>query len=61
MKPTDLGKVVDLLDWKDKIPLPAREEGVYRLNSSFAGARALGAPADYPVMLAPGPLLPCHG
>ncbi|MBZ9712502.1 glycosyltransferase family 4 protein [Deinococcus multiflagellatus] len=33
------------------------EEGVYRLNSSFAGARALGAPADYPVMLAPGPLL----
>lgn len=34
-----------------------REEGVYRLNSSFAGARALGAPADYPVMLAPGPLL----
>ncbi|WP_102125275.1 glycosyltransferase family 4 protein [Deinococcus planocerae] len=36
---------------------PVREEGVYRLNSSFAGARALGAPADYPVMLAPGPLL----
>ncbi|GAA5533488.1 glycosyltransferase family 4 protein [Deinococcus aluminii] len=36
---------------------PAHEEGVYRLNSSFAGARALGAPADYPVMLAPGPLL----
>ena len=36
---------------------PAREEGVYRLNSSFAGARALGGPADYPVMLAPGPLL----
>ena len=36
---------------------PAREEGVYRLNSSFAGARTLGAPADYPVMLAPGPLL----
>ncbi|KEF34941.1 lipopolysaccharide biosynthesis protein [Deinococcus sp. RL] len=33
------------------------EEGVYRLNSSFAGARALGAPADYPVMLAPGPRL----
>lgn len=33
------------------------EEGVYRLNSSFAGARTLGAPADYPVMLAPGPLL----
>lgn len=37
--------------------MPPREEGVYRLNSSFAGARALGAPADYPVMLAPGPLL----
>ncbi|GBF06851.1 group 1 glycosyl transferase [Deinococcus aerius] len=36
---------------------PEREEGVYRLNSSFAGARALGAPADYPIMLAPGPLL----
>ncbi|WP_291432320.1 glycosyltransferase family 4 protein [Deinococcus sp.] len=36
---------------------PPREDGVYRLNSSFAGARALGAPADYPVMLAPGPLL----
>jgi 1,2-diacylglycerol 3-alpha-glucosyltransferase len=36
---------------------PAHEEGVYRLNSSFAGARTLGAPADYPVMLAPGPLL----
>lgn len=36
---------------------PEREEDVYRLNSSFAGARALGAPADYPVMLAPGPLL----
>ncbi|MDL2342818.1 glycosyltransferase family 4 protein [Deinococcus sp. MIMF12] len=34
-----------------------REDGVYRLNSSFAGARALGAPADYPVLLAPGPLL----
>ncbi|WP_034386443.1 glycosyltransferase [Deinococcus sp. YIM 77859] len=33
------------------------EEGVYRLNSSFAGARVLGAPADYPVMLAPGPRL----
>lgn len=37
--------------------MPPREDGVYRLNSSFAGARALGAPADYPVMLAPGPLL----
>lgn len=37
--------------------MPPHEEGVYRLNSSFAGARALGAPADYPVMLAPGPLL----
>lgn len=37
--------------------MPEHEEGVYRLNSSFAGARALGAPADYPVMLAPGPLL----
>ncbi|GAA5513541.1 alpha-monoglucosyldiacylglycerol synthase [Deinococcus carri] len=36
---------------------PPHEEGVYRLNSSFAGARALGGPADYPVMLAPGPLL----
>ena len=33
------------------------EPGVYRLNASFAGAQALGAPADYPVMLAPGPLL----
>ena len=33
------------------------EGGLYRLNASFAGARALGAPADYPVMLAPGPLL----
>ncbi|MDV6375133.1 glycosyltransferase [Deinococcus arenicola] len=37
--------------------MPEREPDVYRLNSSFAGARALGAPADYPVMLAPGPLL----
>ncbi|UBV42163.1 glycosyltransferase family 4 protein [Deinococcus taeanensis] len=37
--------------------MPPHEEGVYRLNSSFAGARALGAPADYPVMLAPGPVL----
>ena len=37
--------------------MPPHEEHVYRLNSSFAGARALGAPADYPVMLAPGPLL----
>ncbi len=37
--------------------MPPQEDGVYRLNSSFAGARALGAPADYPVMLAPGPLL----
>ena len=37
--------------------MPEHEEGVYRLNSSFAGARALGAPADYPIMLAPGPLL----
>lgn len=37
--------------------MPAREDGVYRLNSSFLGARALGAPADYPVLLAPGPLL----
>lgn len=37
--------------------MPARENGVYRLNSSFLGARALGAPADYPVLLAPGPLL----
>lgn len=37
--------------------MPPHEDGVYRLNSSFAGARALGAPADYPVMLAPGPLL----
>lgn len=37
--------------------MPDHEEGVYRLNSSFAGARALGAPADYPVMLAPGPRL----
>ncbi|PNY80669.1 glycosyltransferase [Deinococcus koreensis] len=37
--------------------MPGHEDGVYRLNSSFAGARALGAPADYPVMLAPGPLL----
>ncbi|WP_291426796.1 glycosyltransferase [Deinococcus sp.] len=33
------------------------EQGIYRLNSSFAGARAIGAPADYPLMLAPGPLL----
>jgi glycosyltransferase involved in cell wall biosynthesis len=37
--------------------MPPREDGVYRLNTSFAGARALGAPPDYPVMLAPGPLL----
>ncbi|MFB9992992.1 glycosyltransferase family 4 protein [Deinococcus oregonensis] len=37
--------------------MPPHERGVYRLNSSFAGARAMGAPADYPVMLAPGPLL----
>ncbi|WP_288403220.1 glycosyltransferase family 4 protein [uncultured Deinococcus sp.] len=37
--------------------MPPHEDGVYRLNSSFAGARALGAPADYPVMLAPGPRL----
>ncbi|QFP76532.1 glycosyltransferase [Deinococcus sp. AJ005] len=37
--------------------MPAHEDGVYRLNSSFLGARALGAPADYPVLLAPGPLL----
>lgn len=37
--------------------MPEHERGVYRLNSSFAGARALGAPADYPVMLAPGPVL----
>lgn len=37
--------------------MPPHEEGVYRLNASFAGARALGAPADYPIMLAPGPLL----
>jgi glycosyltransferase involved in cell wall biosynthesis len=37
--------------------MPPHEDGVYRLNSSFAGARALGAPADYPVMLAPGPVL----
>lgn len=36
---------------------PPHEEGVYRLNSSFAGARALGAPADYPVLLLPGPRL----
>ncbi|RYN26699.1 hypothetical protein AA0119_g81 [Alternaria tenuissima] len=34
MKPTDLGKVVDLLDWKDKIPLPAREEGVSESEES---------------------------
>lgn len=33
------------------------EEGIYRLNTSFAGAQALGAPPDYPIMLAPGPLL----
>lgn len=33
------------------------EQGVYRLNTSFVGARALGGPADYPVMLAPGPRL----
>ncbi|RJF72004.1 glycosyltransferase family 4 protein [Deinococcus cavernae] len=37
--------------------MPPHEHGVYRLNASFAGARALGAPADYPMMLAPGPLL----
>ena len=37
--------------------MPPAEDGVYRLNTSFAGARALGAPPDYPVMLAPGPLL----
>ncbi|WP_309572908.1 glycosyltransferase [Deinococcus sp.] len=37
--------------------MPPAENGVYRLNTSFAGARALGAPPDYPVMLAPGPLL----
>lgn len=37
--------------------MPPHEDGVYRLNSSFAGARALGAPADYPIMLAPGPIL----
>ena len=37
--------------------MPEREDGVYRLNSSFLGAQALGAPADYPVLLAPGPLL----
>ncbi|ABF46454.1 glycosyl transferase, group 1 [Deinococcus geothermalis DSM 11300] len=36
---------------------PPHEQGVYRLNSSFAGARALGAPADYPVLLLPGPRL----
>lgn len=35
----------------------ADEPGVYRLNSSFLGARALGAPADYPMLLAPGPVL----
>ncbi|MFC6591923.1 glycosyltransferase [Deinococcus lacus] len=29
------------------------EEGVYRLKTSFAGARALGAPSDYPVLLPP--------
>lgn len=33
------------------------EPGVYRLNASFSGARVLGAPADYPMLLAPGPLL----
>lgn len=33
------------------------EPGVYRLNASFGGAQALGAPADYPMLLAPGPLL----
>lgn len=33
------------------------EPGIYRLNASFAGAQALGAPADYPMMLAPGPVL----
>ncbi|MDO4245056.1 MAG: glycosyltransferase family 4 protein [Deinococcus sp.] len=33
------------------------EPGIYRLNASFRGAQALGAPADYPMMLAPGPLL----
>ncbi|WP_295820904.1 glycosyltransferase [uncultured Deinococcus sp.] len=37
--------------------MPPAEDGVYRLNTSFAGARALGAPPDYPVMLAPGPVL----
>lgn len=37
--------------------MPPHETGVYRLNTSFAGARALGAPADYPMMLAPGPIL----
>ncbi|GHF55360.1 glycosyltransferase involved in cell wall biosynthesis [Deinococcus metalli] len=37
--------------------MPPAEHGVYRLNTSFAGARALGAPPDYPVMLAPGPRL----
>jgi hypothetical protein len=30
------GKVVDLLNWKDKIPLPAREESVS--DSEEAGA-----------------------